>query len=164
MIKILFGIAVVAFGTFCGYVFTKKYRRRKLFFSQLYEFNERFISEISYYRRPLMEFSSKYTYKGEFQDFLEIVFGNMDKSPVFIAENLNKDVFYFLTKEEIGVLEDYFQMIGKGDSASQKAYFTSIKDTLSKLKTQAVAENKRYGDLYVKLGFLCGLFILILML
>ena len=111
-----------------------------------------------------MEFSMKYTYKGEFQEFLSIYFHNMDKNTSFFAENLDKDVFYFLSKEEKILLEDYFQMIGKGDSLSQKTYFSSIKDTLNKTKTQSVLESKKYGDLYIKLGFLCGLFILILML
>ena len=164
MLKLFFGIAVVGFCSACGYIFTKKYRRRKLFFTQMYEFNERFISEISYYRRPLMEFSMKYTYKGEFQEFLSIYFHNMDKNTSFFAENLDKDVFYFLSKEEKILLEDYFQMIGKGDSLSQKTYFSSIKDTLNKTKTQSVLVSKKYGDLYIKLGFLCGLFILILII
>ena len=55
-------------------------------------------------------------------------------------------------------------MIGKGDSNSQKNYFTSVKETLSKLKKEAEENNKKYGDLYVKLGFLCGLLILILVI
>ena len=75
MIKFLLGIAIVAFTSFCGYVFTKKYRRRKLFFTQLKELNERFLNEISYYRRPLGDFFRSGTYKGEFyflvEEFLE---------------------------------------------------------------------------------------------
>lgn len=164
MTKFLLGLAIVAFTSFCGYVFTKKYRRRKLFFTQMHEFNERFLSEISYYRRPLGEFSSKYAYKGEFEEFLKIFFHNMDKGRPFSITLLDKDTFYFLTNEEKAVLEDYFQMLGKGDSASQKAYFSSMKERLSKLRSEAIGAYKKYGDLYIKLGFLCGLFILILML
>ena len=53
-------------------------------------------------------------------------------------------------------------MLGKGDSVAQKAYFSAVKEVLSKRKTQALDESKRYCDLYVKLGFLIGLFILVL--
>ena len=164
MLKVVFGVAIVAFGTFCGYIFTKKYRRRKSFFVQLYEFNERFINEISYYRRPLIEFSSTFVYKGEFQVCLQTFFHSMNNGVPFLADGLDKDVFYFLTSEEKTTLQDYFQMLGKGDSTSQKAYFSSVKERLSKLQTEAVSACKKYGDLYIKLGFLCGLFILILIL
>lgn len=34
------------------------------------EFNERFLSEIAYYRRPVKEFSQKYEYQGEFEVLL----------------------------------------------------------------------------------------------
>lgn len=164
MTKFLLGMAIVAFTSFCGYVFAKKYRCRKQFFSQLYEFNERFLSEISYYRRPLGDFASKYAYKGEFKAFLQVFFQSMDKGAAFSVRALDKDAFSFLTEEEKATVEDYFQMLGKGDSASQKAYFSSMRERLSKLRTEAVAAYKKYGDLYVKLGFLCGLFILILII
>lgn len=165
MTKFLLGVAIVAFTSFCGYVLTKKYRRRKLFFTQLREFNERFLNEISYYRRPIAEFSSKYVYKGEFNEFLQDFFSALGKKQTpFVKELLDDPRYDFLTNEEKGVLDDYFQMLGKGDSASQKAYFSSVKERLAKLQTEADGAYKRYGDLYVKLGFLCGLLILILII
>ena len=54
-------------------------------------------------------------------------------------------------------------MLGKGDSVSQKGYFSSVKDTLLKLQNDAQNDAKRYDNLYVKIGFLCGLLLLILM-
>ena len=66
LIKFLLGIAIVAFTSFCGYLFSGKYRKRSLFFRQLNAFNERFLTEISYYRRPIGEFATRYSYKGEF--------------------------------------------------------------------------------------------------
>ena len=60
------------------------------------------------------------------------------------------------------MIEDYFFMLGKGDSASQKGYFSSLKDTLVKLENETKIEAKRYGDLYLKIGFLFGLLVLIL--
>ena len=163
MTKFFLGLAIVAFTSFCGYVFTKKYRKRKSFFSQLSEFNERFLSEISYYRRPINEFVSKYTYKGEFDEFLRGYFSNIQE-PSALDNVLEDDMFSFLTNEEKGYIYDYFSMLGKGNSEAQKAYFSSVKDGLVKLKTLAETDVKRYGDLYVKLGFLCGLLILILIL
>ena len=57
---------------------------------------------------------------------------------------------------------DYFSMLGRGDSSSQKGYFSSVKEDLRRRKIETDAEYKKYGDLYIKLGFLCGLLVLIL--
>ena len=53
MAKFLLGVAIVAFMSFLGYLLAKKYRKRRDFFVQFTLFNERFLSEISYYRRHL---------------------------------------------------------------------------------------------------------------
>ncbi len=162
MIKFMLGVAIVAFGSFCGYFLAKKYRLRRDFFKQLWEFNERFLSEISYYRRPIQEFIAVYSYHGEFNELLKDYFTDFDERAPderILAETTKYD---FLTAEEIRSVEDYFLMLGKGDSSSQNAYFSSVKSALADMKSQAEEKAKKYGDLYVKIGFLCGLFILIL--
>ncbi len=162
MIKFLLGVAIVAFCSFCGYLLAKKYRRRKAFFKELKEFNERFLNEIAYYRRPVREFVANYTYQGEFQELLSDYISAVDeRSPLerILSETEKYD---FLRREEKRTVVDYFSMLGKGDSASQKSYFSSVKEVLSSLQAQTEAEAKKYGDLYVKMGFLCGLLLLIL--
>ncbi|MBQ5927253.1 MAG: hypothetical protein IIX01_04960, partial [Clostridia bacterium] len=70
--------------------------------------------------------------------------------------------YLFLSQDEKRFVSDYLSMLGRGDSASQKAYFQSQKNFLNQYKTKSVEECKKYGDLYVKLGFLLGLAILVL--
>ncbi len=164
MVKFLLGIAIVAFTSYCGFVFAKKYRKRKLFFAQFKEFNERFLNEVSYYRRPLEEFASKYAYKGEFQIFLQNFFAEIDELSQSEHSSITFDGCEFLKNEDKSLIEDYFKMLGKGDSASQKTYFSAAKEQLAKFYAEAENEYKKYGDLYVKLGFLCGLLILILII
>ena len=55
-------------------------------------------------------------------------------------------------------------MLGKGDSFSQKGYFATSKDALEKLYVEAENNCKKYVHLYIKLGFLCGLTLLILLI
>ena len=166
MQKFIAGIAVVAFTSFCGYFLAKKYRQRKLFFKQLQEFNERFLSEIAYYRRPIKEFVAKYDYKGEFNELLQDFFTALQTQTreSSHAGLLDSSKYAFLKKEDKRMVEDYFLMLGKGDSLSQKGYFSSVKEPLLRLQNEAETTCKRYADLYIKLGFLCGLLILILML
>lgn len=162
MIKFFLGIAIIAFSSFCGYLLSKKYRQRKQFYAQLREFNERFLSEISYYRRPLKEFMVAYAYQGEFEELLQD-FSSFLTEKGLTGSFLKAGTKYtFLKEEECQMLEDYFMMLGKGDSASQKGYFSAVKDSLVKIENESKNEAKRYSDLYVKIGFLCGLLILIL--
>lgn len=158
MLKVLLGCCIIAFGCFCGYLLAKRYRQRRHFFRQFFEFNERFLNEIAYYRRPIQEFVSKHSYYGDFEVFLKSYFTSLKGGDFEILE------YTFLKEEEKAFLYDYFQMLGKGDSASQKAYFSSAHLTLAKWKENSNQEGKKYEDLYIKLGFLCGLFVLILII
>lgn len=164
MAKFLLGIVIVAFTSFIGFLLAGKYRKRKQFFKQLWEFNERFLSEISYYRRPIKEFAAKYVYQGEFKLLLEDFFAEIENRSANDRALVDMPVYKFLKNEEKRIVEDYFLMLGKGDSSSQRGYFTSIKDTLTKLQSEADIASKKYGDLYIKLGFLCGLLVLILLI
>ncbi len=164
MLKFLSGIAIIAFTTFCGYLLAKKYRQRRLFFTQFQQFNERFLNEIAYYRRPIKQFIANFVYQGEFNRLLETFYAKTEEGSLREYGLFGAVDYSFLNQEEKRVVEDYFLMLGKGDSASQKGYFSSVKDTLSKLQAEAEATSKRYGDLYIKLGFLCGLLILILII
>ena len=161
-IKFIFGLTIVAFSSFCGYLFARKYRQRKAFFQQLKEFNERYLSEISYYRRPIKAFVASYAYKGEFSRLLKIFFELLESGQAQFRGFDFKSEFPFLREDERQAVADYFFMLGRGDSTSQKGYFTAVKERLTTLSAAADADCKKYGDLYIKLGFLCGLFILIL--
>lgn len=164
MIKFILGIAIVAFTTFCGYLLARKYRQRKEFFLQFKEFNERFLSEISYYRRPIVDFVSQYFYKGEFNVLLHCYFEQLLENDFEEKRALDLPEFIFLNEEEKAVINDYFLMLGRGDSSSQKGYFSSVREKLFKLQNDSEVACKRYGDLYIKLGVLCGLLILILII
>ena len=164
MLKALSGISIILFSTLCGYLFAGKYRHRRLFFTHLNEFNQRFLNEIAYYRRPMTEFLFIYSYKGAFGDLLKVFYDGLSENTSLsrVKDSLNS--FLFLKKEDCVVIENYFYMLGRGDSASQNTYFSSVKDTLSLLQKESEEIGKKYGDLYVKIGFLIGLFVLILII
>ena len=164
MIKIILGISIVAFTSFCGYILSAKYRRRKEFFRQFNEFNERFLSEISYYRRPIADFIAQYSYKSEFNELLHLFYERISKEEDEEISLTEASCFHFLLNDEKSFVDNYFLMLGRGDSISQKGYFTSMKEKILSLRSEAENQSKRYGDLYVKLGFLCGLLILILII
>lgn len=162
--KIVLGIVIVLFGGLCGYVCTKRFRKRALFFRQFYDFNERFINEISYYKRSLDVFLSGYNYRGEFNELLEAYKEDLAMPEKFLKALRDNELFFFLKNEEKKFIFDYFSMLGKGDSFSQKSCFIAQKEGIVALRNAAEATAKKYGDLYLKIGILCGLLFLILIL
>ena len=164
MLKILFGLTIVAISTTFGYFLSKKYRQRRRFMGQFREFNEQFINEITYYRRPIRDFLTTHSFDGEFHTLLEDYSVLLEHSIAGETEFLDLSAYTFLLENEKIDINDYFMMMGKGDSASQKCYFLSMRDRLTKYEADAIAQGKKYENLYVELGFLCGLFILILII
>lgn len=163
MDRLILGVIIVIFCTVAGFLLAKKYRKRKQFFTQLYLFNERFLNELSYYRRPLTECIGQFAYKGEFALLLDLYFESIENGS-YILDVKNNAEFSFLTNEEKNDVTDYFRMIGKGDSASQKSHFSAQQTDLQKRRSDAEKIAKKYEELYVKLGFLIGLFLLIMLI
>ena len=162
MLKFLLGICVVAFSSFCGYIFAKKYKKRKDFFTQMSYFNEKFLNEVAYYKRPLSEFFHLHSRKDEFGAFSKFFLDGLGNSD--LRSNCQKylNELACFSMDEIEFILGYFFSLGKEDSNAQAKYFTAIKSALVEYMGRAKEDYNRYGNLYVKLGFLCGLTILIL--
>lgn len=151
-LKILIGGLVVVFCIFLGYFAASKYRLRKKFFLQLASFNERYLTELCYARKPLPEFLREYPYTGDFSKTLAAFVQHRETEP-----NLS-----YLSKEEKKFCGDYFGMLGKGDAVSQKSYYQAQKNELENKKTACEKEAKSRSELYIKLGLLAGLAFVVL--
>ncbi len=158
LIKIIVCLAILVFTTSIGYLLASKYRNRKLFFNQFSQFNERFLREIEYSKRPIKEFTQSYAYKGDFCEILNKYLENLGSFNDFLC--VFPDISCLET-EEIRVICDYFNSLGKGDSSTQKSYFSSVNAQIEEYKKKSEKDYKRYADLYVKLGVLVGLAIII---
>lgn len=159
LIKITVCLAILCFTTAVGYILASKFRNRKLFFEQLKLFNERFLREIDYAKRPIKEFIQIYAYKGDFNDILAIYLEKLGHFDDFLS--LFPEISYF-TREEERMICDYFNALGKGDSSTQKSNFSCFDAQLNEYSKKAEIEYKKYANLYVKLGVLIGLAIIII--
>lgn len=153
MLKLLLCIAVVALCVAFSFLLTQKYRSRMQFYYNLNLFNERLINEVSYTRIPLPAFLEKYPFTGDFKGMLE------QKKGDFSSENYS---FSYLTEDEKKNLADYFRMIGRSDAASQRTFLSAARQELSEKKKSTEETYKKYFSLYLKLGFLAGLILVVL--
>ncbi len=153
-LKVLLSLLVVAFCTALGFFAAAKYRSRRRFFGQFCAFNERFLNELDYARKPLSAFLAESSYTGDF--------GKSVKA--FDLTRRNEFGYGYLTKEERAFCEDYFSMLGRGDALSQRGYFASRSGTLGEKRDLSRKEAKERGELYCKLGLLAGLAFVILII
>ena len=164
MLKILLGVAVVAFSTFCGYFFAKKYRKRKNFFIKMTTFNEKYLNEMGYYKRPLDEFAKHCSLQGEFGSFCLYFLQKLGHKEGVAECRSALDAMGCFSAEEREFIIEYFSALGKGDSITQTQYFSAIKAPLNEYMGRAKSDYGRYGKLYIQMGFLCGVAVLILII
>ena len=156
MIKIFLCVLLVILCAFAGYLLTLKYKKRKQFTYDLYSFNERLISEVNFTRIPLSVFFFKYEYGLGFSTLLkDIKLKNFEKVSVD---------FPYLTTKQKQLVGDYFLMLGKSDYKSQSEFLKNYRVEIEKEKTSSFEEYKKFSALYVKLGFLFGLILAILLI
>ncbi len=151
-IKLLLCGLLIAFCVTLGWLAADKYRVRMRFYSQFASFNERFLEELAYTRKPLSALLDPEHYRGEFAKLLEKA----------RTHDLSGIRFSFLSKEETEEVRDYFMTLGRGDAVSQNAYFSARSKMLADRKEASAREAKTRGDLYLKLGLLAGLAFVIL--
>ncbi len=156
MIKFLLCIIAVSLCVLLAWLLTRKYRLRMQFYYNLNLFNERLVNEVSYTKIPLPAFMEKYTFNGDFRRMLEVKrdarFDNGD-------EGCDMD---YLSEDERKFLGDYFRMIGKSDAASQKTYLSAMREEIADKKQKSEELYRKYFSLYIKLGFLAGLILVVL--
>lgn len=153
-IKLLLGLCVIAFCVLLGYLAAGKYRARKVFFAEYLLFHERYLTELTYLRKPLSELLQEHSYQGDFGKQVE-EFARTRQAPTAPK---------YLTLEEAKLHGNYFSMLGKGDSAAEKNFFSAQTPTLREKKEASEQEAKKRGELYLKLGLLAGLALVILII
>lgn len=154
--KILLCISLLALCVLLAFLLTRKYRLRKDFYYNFALFNERLLNEVSYTKIPLPAFIEKYTFGGDFYNLL------LEKKKSGF-ESGQYD-FSYLSEDERKFTADYFKMIGKSDAPSQKTYLASVRNRIEDKRQKSEESYKKYFALYIKLGFLAGLALIILII
>ena len=70
----------------------------------------------------------------------------------------------YLTVQEKNFVFEYFAKIGKLDKDTQLEYLKSVSSIILEKQQYSISDEKKYKALYVKLSFLIGLILLIVVL
>ncbi len=147
--KLLGVVMIMCCSAFVGHKISAKYLARQNLFRALSVFTADYCANLNYAKKPLNTLLEG-EYGGEFKQTYQCF--SEGKSPPY------------LTKDEYPYVKDFFNSLGKSDSASsltQTDFFTKY---FNESHQKAAEERKQKASLSVKLGIFVGLLFSILIL
>ncbi|MBQ8908903.1 MAG: stage III sporulation protein AB [Clostridia bacterium] len=160
LIAILCGISI-----FIGFRFSKKYRQRQQFFQAIVMLCQKFDVEMNYSKERIKNIITNLDEKHKGR-----LFGLDSNFISFLnqEEELSKELLFkniqFLKAEEKDLLFMFFKSLGRSDLDSQSKEIKNFLSRFDDILHTCEGENKKYGSLSVKLGFIASLFVIILFL
>lgn len=115
-------------------------KKRMQIFAELYEFNEQLILTLKFTRSSMERIAEPFKFVPDILEGKELISG-----------------------DEGQFLKDYVQNLGKTDALSQVDYLNERKLLLKKYKDESFADYKKYSSLYLKIFFLIGVMIAVLL-
>lgn len=160
IIAILFGICVAI-----GYLFSMKYKKRVQFYTALIMFAQKLDVEINFSRERLkkliegMDEKTKRNLFGLDKNFLNYLSGSEELTQEALFKNCP-----VLKPEEKEMVFLFFKSLGRSDVLGQSKEIQNFVKRFDENLTKCANENKKYGSLSLKLGFIAGLFIVVILL
>ena len=134
-----------------------KYNKRQKFYSNFVRFLLYLKSEIGFFKTNLIEIISNYNSHDEIFD--------MFMQQIHKKLLLNESVFVeILTKDENYEIERFIENLGKGDCFTREEYLSKNIEYFENKLLDVKNLNKKYGNLYKKLGILLALFVCIVLI
>ena len=152
--NIFVGICSVLLSTIIGYLSSQKYRLIKDFYLSFSAFNKRLLNDIGFYQKSLIGIFNDYNDENDF--FI------CAKAYVVMGESIIKKKY--MTSDDFEFFEKYLKELGNVDKSLQLKHLSSYDELiLDKLKISAENE-KKFKNLYLKLGLLIGIILFIIVI
>ena len=151
--NILIGILCVIVCSLIGKILSEKFQKRKDFFSELSNLNQKLKSEITFKQSSLRDIIDNLNNETLKSYLVECVFN----------KNYSINVV-FLSNDENDFIKDYASNLGVFDRNSQLSFLTSVDAQIQTYYKTSREEEQKYRKLYIKLGFLFGLIIMVVVL
>ncbi len=153
--KIFFGISSIALCVFFAYKFSNKYTIRKNFYNSFCEFNKKLKDEVAFSQTSIIKLIKSFSEQKQFYAYIQKYFLEN------IKPSLDGKIF---SNDERDYFVNYLSGIGNLDRDTQISGLVNADKYLSEKVSLALEEEKKYKSLYIKLGFLLGLLIFVIIL
>lgn len=156
IIVIIGGFCICAFG---GYRYSQKYTERERYFSELLQFCDSIIPDISFAHLSLYGILEKNRgrYKSLINDQLSGIEKLLDDNRSIDDGALKEYIAAgLLTADEYESVIRFFNVLGKSDADNQTVTVQSFKAAFTNYHNDSMEKKKKYSSLYWKLGLLAG--------
>ncbi|MBO5927354.1 MAG: hypothetical protein J6Q32_00685 [Clostridia bacterium] len=153
--NVLCGIIAICLCTFIGYYLSGRWTDRKIFYSDFLSFHNTLLKEIEFSKKSLPEIAETLSNDKDFNKYVKNIYFN-EQGKIL--------KFKYLTADENKFLEDYFLKIGKSNSQVENGFLNSLTDEIINKSSQSAVNEVKYKKLYIKIGFLLGLMLFILLI
>lgn len=126
--------------TLLGILLSSDKKKKMQVFNELYEFNEKLLLNLKFGKEPISKIVK------DFPSVLKLYNGELK-----------------LNTKNAEFINNYLQNLGYTDAISQIDYLNEKKLHLKKYKDESFDDYKKYGSLYIKIFFMVGILIAILL-
>ena len=153
VLKVFLGITIIILSVKIGVDKANKYKKIYYFWQSLVLMCDKFLVELLYKKANI---SSLKNCKYPFEGFNELLKNFFDNKKISLPN--------FLSKEESILVYEFFNSIGKTDTNSQIKEIESFKNQFLKISIDKNSFFKKYYTVSIKLGFICGLGLFIMVI
>ncbi|HEY8423566.1 MAG TPA: stage III sporulation protein AB [Clostridia bacterium] len=146
-------------GTYLGYKTSNRYKKREKLLNETVLFCDSLINDITYLQPALKDMleqksNNYYELKPALNAFVKLLQNNAIVNIEVLKNNIPKGLF---KDDEYPLFLGLLDILGKSDAQTQRGGIESVKHAFLIKQKTAMEESKKYGGLYLKLGFLGGL-------
>lgn len=165
--KIFLSVAIIGISSFIGFLINKKLVLKRKFYLDFINFLKDLKVDISFFQNNLTSILEKHI-KGCRSEFKTVLTGflKFNNSPGYkTKENLSKylNLDEFLPEEQDSLL-NFFLGLGKSDAVSQSAMIESYIVVFNSYLEKATEKQNTIGKMSLKLGFMFGLFVCVMLI
>ena len=143
---------------FLGWLISVKFAEAQAFWEKFAYKHEKIKTEISFSQNSLSEILCEDGDKNGKTDYISAIVSDFFKNGKLTLK------LKFLSEDESRFLEKYLQNLGTTDKDSQINLLKSMETEIKKYSELSGDKRKKYRPLYIKLGFLSGLIIFVLVI
>lgn len=156
--KIVLIIVLIGCCTYIGYGFSKYYTLRNVFFADMTLLMDKLKLDIKFSKEKVGDIVKNFNpfskhFKLLCDNFVGILeVGKFDEQQLFDGIN-------FLKLEEKNTLQAFFKSLGRFDIENQTNQINSFLEEVKKYQISASADKDKYSSLFIKIGFIIGVLI-----
>lgn len=163
MIKIIVLILIISISGIIGNQISSLYKTRTILLFDFVNFCNAYNANLEFFQNELEDFVKSFCESAS-KEFNIITSEKLQLNLLNSNKNIKKNFFSLLTKEQDYYVNNFFSVLGKSDSISQKTQISTYSCYFNKELENAKFDYEKKGKIFSKLGILFGVFLSILVI